>query len=108
MPLKLALKEVETRWAISNLHCRTNVLLIVDLDSVTDYQKLITLERFPSRSHNTRIILGALYFTRWAEHVARMRHTRNDSRKLDAKHEGNRLLGKPRCRCEDTIKMDRK
>lgn len=104
----MALKWVETRWAISNLHCRTNVLLIVDLDSITDYQKLITLERCPSRSYNTRIILGALYFTRWTEHVARMRHTRNASRKLAGKHEGKRPLGKRKCRCKDTIKMDRK
>jgi hypothetical protein len=108
MPLKMVLKWVETLWAISNLHCRTNVLLIVDLDSITDYQKLITSERCPSSSYNTRIILGALYFTRWAGHVARIRHRRNASRKLAGKHEGKRPLGKPRCTCEDTIKMDRK
>jgi len=104
MPLKIALKWVETLWAVSNLHCRTNVLLIVELDSITDYQHLITLERRPSGSYNTRIILGALYFTRWPEHVACMRHTRNASRKLAGKQEGKRPLGKPRCRCEDNIK----
>jgi hypothetical protein len=37
-----------------------------------------------------------------------MRHTRNASRKLAEKNEGKRPLGKPRYRCEDTIKMDHK
>ena len=48
-------------------------MLIVELDSITDFHKLIILERCLSRSYNTRIIVGALYFMRWTEHVARMR-----------------------------------
>jgi len=55
-----------------------------------------------------RIMVGALYFMIWAEHIAQMRHIRNASWNLAGKHEGKRPLGKPRCKCEDTIKMDRK
>jgi len=41
MPLKMTFKWVETRRAIGNLYYRTNMLLIVDLESITDYQKLL-------------------------------------------------------------------
>jgi hypothetical protein len=43
---------------------------------------------------------------RWAGHVARMGVTRNAYRILVGKPEGKRLLGRPRCRWVDNIKMD--
>jgi hypothetical protein len=43
---------------------------------------------------------------RWAGHVARMGEGRNVYRVLVGKPEGKRLLGRPRHRWEDGIKMD--
>jgi hypothetical protein len=43
---------------------------------------------------------------RWAEHVARMGEERGVQRLLVGKPEGKRLLGRPRRRWEDNIKMD--
>jgi hypothetical protein len=43
---------------------------------------------------------------RWAGHVARMGETRNAYRILVGKLEGKRLLGRPRRRWVDNIKMD--
>jgi len=44
---------------------------------------------------------------RWAEHVARMGDRRCIYRFLVGKREGVGPLGRPRCRWEDNIKMDR-
>jgi hypothetical protein len=41
---------------------------------------------------------------RWAGHVARMGETRNAYTAMVGKPEGNRPLGRPRCRWEDNIK----
>ena len=43
---------------------------------------------------------------RWAGHVARMGERRGAYRILVGKPEGKRLLGRPRLRWEDNIKMD--
>ena len=43
---------------------------------------------------------------RWAGHVARMEQSRNACRVLVGKPEGKRLLGRPKRRWEDNIKMD--
>ena len=43
---------------------------------------------------------------RWAGHVARMGEDRGVHRVLVGKPEGNRPLGRPRCRWEANIKMD--
>jgi len=43
---------------------------------------------------------------RWAGYVARMGERRGVYRVLVGKLEGNRLLGRPRLRWEDNIKMD--
>jgi hypothetical protein len=43
---------------------------------------------------------------RWAGHVARMEEDRGVHRLLVGKPEGKRLLGRPRRRWEDNIKMD--
>jgi hypothetical protein len=43
---------------------------------------------------------------RWAVHVARMIEKRNAYRILVEKAEGKRLLGRPKRRREDNIKMD--
>jgi hypothetical protein len=43
---------------------------------------------------------------RWAGHVARLVVNRGVSRVLVGKPEGNRPLGKPRCRWEDNINMN--
>jgi hypothetical protein len=42
---------------------------------------------------------------RWAKHVAGMGKWRNTYRILVGKPEGRRLLGRPRRRCVDNIKM---
>jgi hypothetical protein len=42
----------------------------------------------------------------WAEHVARMGAKRNAYRILVGRPEGKRLLGRPRRRLVDNIKMD--
>jgi hypothetical protein len=41
----------------------------------------------------------------WAGQVARIGAERNAYRILVGKQEGKRQLGRPRCRCEDNIKM---
>ena len=43
---------------------------------------------------------------RWAGHVARIEEGRGVHKILVGKPEGKRPLGRPRCRCEDNIKMD--
>jgi hypothetical protein len=43
---------------------------------------------------------------RWAGHVARMGEKRNAYRILAGNPEGKRLLGRPRCRFVDNIKMN--
>jgi hypothetical protein len=43
---------------------------------------------------------------RWAGHIAQMGKTRNAYRILVGKPEGKRLLGRPRRRWADNIKMD--
>jgi hypothetical protein len=43
---------------------------------------------------------------RWAGHVAFMRVKRNAYKVLVGKPEGKRSLGRPRCRWEDSIKID--
>jgi len=43
---------------------------------------------------------------RWAGHVARMGERRGVHTVLMGKPEGKRSVGKPRCRWEDSIKMD--
>jgi hypothetical protein len=43
---------------------------------------------------------------RWAGHVARMGEDREVHMVLVGKHEGKSLLGKPRSRWEDNIKID--
>ena len=43
---------------------------------------------------------------RWAAHVARMGDKRGVYRLLMGKRGGKRPLGRPRCRWEDSIKMD--
>jgi len=43
---------------------------------------------------------------RWVENVARMREKRGVYRNLVGKPEGQRLLGRPRCRWDNNIKMD--
>ena len=42
---------------------------------------------------------------RWAGHIARMEQSRNAYRVLVGKPEGKRLLGRPRRRWEDNIKI---
>jgi hypothetical protein len=42
---------------------------------------------------------------RWAGHVARMTDRRGAYRVLVGRPEGKRPVGRPKCRCEDNIKM---
>ena len=50
-------------------------------------------------------VCGNIWFI-WAGHVARMGEGRGVHRVLVGKPEGKRLLGRPRRRWEDNIKMD--
>jgi len=43
---------------------------------------------------------------RWTGHVACMGESRGAHRVFVGKREGKRPLGRPRCRCEDNMKMD--
>ena len=43
---------------------------------------------------------------RWAGHVARMEEVRSAFKILTSKPIGKIPLGRPRCRCEDNIRMD--
>jgi hypothetical protein len=43
---------------------------------------------------------------RWTEHVARMKEKTNAYRTLVEKPEGKRLLGRPKCRWVNNIKID--
>jgi hypothetical protein len=43
---------------------------------------------------------------RWEEHAARMGEKRGVYKVLVRKPKGKRLLGRPRCRWEDNIKID--
>jgi hypothetical protein len=52
------------------------------------------------------IIISSSSKLRWAEHVARMGDGRGVYRVLVGKPERIRPLGRPRCRCEDNIKME--
>jgi len=45
---------------------------------------------------------------RWEGHVERMEQMKNSYKVLVRKPEGKRLLGRPRCRWEDKIRMDLK
>ena len=45
---------------------------------------------------------------RWAGHVARMEEGRSAFKILTGKPTANIPLGRPRCRCEDNIRMDLK
>jgi hypothetical protein len=53
-----------------------------------------------------QISLGKSRRIRWAGHVARMGEERKVYKVLVGKPEGKRLLGKPRHRCGDGIRMD--
>jgi hypothetical protein len=43
---------------------------------------------------------------RWVGHVASMREWRGSYRILTGKYKGRKLLGRPRCRWKNNIKMD--
>jgi hypothetical protein len=43
---------------------------------------------------------------RWAGHVVRMGENKNAYRILSGKPDGKKLLGRPRCRWEDNIKIN--
>ena len=45
---------------------------------------------------------------RWAGHIARMEEGRSAFKILTGKPAGNRRLGRPRCKWEDSIRMDLK
>jgi hypothetical protein len=44
----------------------------------------------------------------WERHVARMIGMRNAYNLLDGKHERKRQFGRPKHRCDDNIRMDRR
>jgi hypothetical protein len=76
-------------------------------DEVTgDWRKLHNEELHNLHSSSNVIQMMKSRRMRWAEHVARMRETRNAYRILVGKPEGMRPLGNPRRRWVDNIKID--
>jgi hypothetical protein len=57
-----------------------------------------------SSLNKVRIIMSRRM--RWAGHVVRIGEKRNAYRSLVGKREGNRPLGRPRCRWVDNVRMD--
>jgi hypothetical protein len=70
------------------------------------WRKLYNEELHNLYSSPSIIIIIKSKRMRWAGHVARMREKRNVYRLLVGKPEGKRLLGRPRRRWIDNIKMD--
>ena len=64
-------------------------------------EELHTLNRSPNI---VRVIKSGRL--RWAGHVARMKEDRSAFNILTRKHTGNRLLGRPRRRWEENIRMN--
>jgi hypothetical protein len=74
--------------------------------TVRDWRKLHNEELHNLYSLSSVISIIKSRRTRWAGHVARMREKRNAYRTLVGKPEGERPLGRPRCRWVGNIKMD--
>jgi hypothetical protein len=76
-------------------------------DAVTAEWRRLRIEELNDLycSHN---IIGVIKLRRmrWAGHIACMGERRGVYRVLVGKPEGNRRLGRPRCRWEDNIKID--
>ena len=62
----------------------------------------------PDKLHKINIVYIKSRRMRWARHVARMEERRSSFKISTSKPEGNRLLGRPRHRWEDSIRMDLK
>jgi hypothetical protein len=76
-------------------------------DEVTgEWRKLHNEELHDLYSLPSIIRIIKLRRMRWAGHVARMGEKMNAYRLLVGKQEGKRLLGRPRCRWVDNIRMD--
>jgi hypothetical protein len=76
-------------------------------DDVTgDWRKLHNEELHNLYSSPNIIRMVKSRRMKWAGHVARMGETRNAYRILVGKPEGSRLLGRPRRKWVDNIKMD--
>jgi hypothetical protein len=73
-----------------------------------DWRKLHTEELHNLYSSPELIRMIKSRRMKWAGHVARMGETRNAYRILAGNPEGKRLLGRPRRRWVDNIKMDRR
>jgi hypothetical protein len=71
-----------------------------------EWRKLHNRELHDLYSSPSIIRIIKLRRMRWAGHVARMGEKRNAYRLLVRKPEGNRLLGRPRRRWVDNIRMD--
>jgi hypothetical protein len=76
-------------------------------DEVTGHWKKLNNEELHNLYSSPNVIrLIKSGRMRWAGHIVRMGETRNAYRILVGKPEGNRPLGKPRCRWVDNIKMN--
>ena len=74
------------------------------MQSIGQNRKLLFFNDLYSSPNVVRVIKSRRM--RWAEHVARKGENRGVYGALVGKPEGKRLLGKPRRRWEDNIKMD--
>jgi hypothetical protein len=71
-----------------------------------DWTKLHNEELHNLYSSTNIVIMMKSRTMRWAGHLERIREKRNAYRILVGKSEGKRLLGRPRCRRVDNIKID--
>jgi hypothetical protein len=77
-------------------------------DEVTGGRRQLHNEELHNLYSSPSIIAIMKSRMRWAGHVARMGEKRNEYKTLAGKPEGKRPLGRPRRRCVDNIKIDRR
>ena len=75
-------------------------------DGVTGEWRKLHNEELNDLNSSSNIVRVKSRRMRWAGHVARMEEGRGVHKVLVWKPEGKRLLGRPRRRWEDNIKMD--
>jgi hypothetical protein len=99
----MSLLVADNRFVSHDTRRQQQVILIIFVQSIPTCMHTSTL-------HNLYFLLNIIRMTesriRWAGHVTCIWEKRNAYTVLVRKPGGKRLLGRPRCRWEDNIKMD--